>query len=212
MTVSPKIGTLYKWSYPPAPLNENLEIEPIYSIQTYLRVRETASLPRTSRFNQYIHISAQNSISDRSKIPIGKSLSEWKSQDMQSNVTLTSSSNLKEDYQKENRSQYERGELAAREIHYSAIIPDVAFASFISRRNPQVFKEKAFDTSGLDKIFTAAWISESEVVIGTKCNRLVVINVDTGTQRIIPSDSSRSGNTILISSQYTNFVSSNAWR
>ncbi|KAI8853554.1 WD40-repeat-containing domain protein [Chytridium lagenaria] len=56
-----------------------------------------------------------------------------------------------------------------------------------SRRLPAKLQERQFDVSGLDKIFASLWLNDSEIVLGTKCNRLIVMNVNTSKRFEIPS-------------------------
>ena len=58
---------------------------------------------------------------------------------------------------------------------------------FLIRKTPQALKENVYETSGVDKIFASAWISDQEVVLGTKCDKIVVLNTQTGKQIQIPS-------------------------
>jgi DDB1- and CUL4-associated factor 12 len=134
----------------------------------------------------------------RSHSPV-KSFIDWWSQD--SSATLRSSSSREklsswaspqelletsmEEIVANTRSEIELVNL----FEYSSMNPEVDFEGYVMRKNPATLKEKLHDTKGLDKIFTSAWLSDTEVVMGTKCNRIVVMNVDTGKQTIIPSPS-----------------------
>jgi WD repeat-containing protein 40A len=61
------------------------------------------------------------------------------------------------------------------------------YSDLISRKLPGVFQENAYQSNEMDKIFTSAWLSDSEVVFGTKCNKMVVLNVHTNKMFYIPS-------------------------
>lgn len=40
-------------------------------------------------------------------------------------------------------------------------------------------KESPVDLNTMNKVFCSQWLSELEVVFGTKCNKLMVYNIDT---------------------------------
>ncbi|KAJ3168875.1 DDB1- and CUL4-associated factor 12 [Geranomyces variabilis] len=62
-----------------------------------------------------------------------------------------------------------------------------ALSSFISRRLPGAYGEPVeLDLDGADKIFAAVWLNDNHVVLGTKCNRMCVLAVDTGRKVWIP--------------------------
>ncbi|GJJ78816.1 DDB1- and CUL4-associated factor 12 [Entomortierella parvispora] len=56
-------------------------------------------------------------------------------------------------------------------------------ADIVSSRMPLIVAEREYAMNGHDKIFTAKWISSDEVLMGTKCNKLFVL--DTRTNRRI---------------------------
>jgi WD repeat-containing protein 40A len=58
---------------------------------------------------------------------------------------------------------------------------------FASRRLPSVFREHEYDLSGMDKVFSAAWLSDNQVVVGTKCQNLVIIDVKSNKKTLVPS-------------------------
>ena len=42
----------------------------------------------------------------------------------------------------------------------------------LARRLPCLLNEKKLDFGSCDKIFTSDWLSEDQVVVGTKCNKV----------------------------------------
>ncbi|CAI9731257.1 DDB1CUL4-associated and CUL4-associated factor 12-like [Octopus vulgaris] len=52
---------------------------------------------------------------------------------------------------------------------------------------PQLFKEKEFILEYFNKIFASQWLDKNLVVMGTKCNKLIVLDVVTGRMFDIPS-------------------------
>ena len=44
----------------------------------------------------------------------------------------------------------------------------------VSRRLPHLLREKTLDIGKTDKVFASEWITEEEVVVGTKCNKVCV--------------------------------------
>ena len=44
----------------------------------------------------------------------------------------------------------------------------------LSRRLPHLLRERALDIGKTDKVFASEWITEEEVVVGTKCNKVCV--------------------------------------
>ncbi|KAJ3102620.1 DDB1- and CUL4-associated factor 12 [Phlyctochytrium planicorne] len=57
----------------------------------------------------------------------------------------------------------------------------------VSRSLPSRLEERQFNVVGMDKIFASVWLNDSEIVIGTKCNRLFVLNAMTSKKVEIPS-------------------------
>ena len=55
-------------------------------------------------------------------------------------------------------------------------------SSHFSRRLPIILREREFDLSNtnLNKIFTCQWLDDRKVIMGTKCNKLVVLDTITG--------------------------------
>ncbi|GAB1611029.1 DDB1- and CUL4-associated factor 12-like [Argonauta hians] len=69
---------------------------------------------------------------------------------------------------------------------------------------PQLFKEKEFVLEYFNKVFACQWLDKNLVVMGTKCNKLIVLDVVTGRLFDIPSlkstTTTTSNNTTVTSS------------
>ncbi|KAG0379916.1 DDB1- and CUL4-associated factor 12 [Mortierella sp. AD032] len=50
---------------------------------------------------------------------------------------------------------------------------------YVSSRVPTIIAEREYDVEGYDKVFAATWLNSEEVLMGTKCNKLAVLNVRT---------------------------------
>lgn len=61
-----------------------------------------------------------------------------------------------------------------------------AIASLNTRRLPYVLSEREIEVGNINKIFASEWISDHQVVIGTKCNRLMALDVTHNHQVSIP--------------------------
>ena len=46
------------------------------------------------------------------------------------------------------------------------------FGHELARRLPHLLREKTVDLGETDKVFASQWLSEDEVIAGTKCNRV----------------------------------------
>lgn len=57
---------------------------------------------------------------------------------------------------------------------------------YAARRLPARLEETSFDLRGYDKVFSSAWISERLVLIGTKCQNLILLDILTGKKVLIP--------------------------
>jgi WD repeat-containing protein 40A len=209
--------TIENWSYPPYKLTNNDEKDNSISIQDYIRSRELFSVSRTSRIGQHSNNLTQyqhnNSFVSKIPAPMVKKLFNWISADSSSCETLLSTYNMNEKASSWDSQlildvrtpKYDI--LHVVEIQRASVNPQDVFAGFIMRRNPQVFREKSYKTAGLDKIFTSAWLSDFEVVMGTKCNKVVVMNIKTGQQTILPSSIDESPSTFDIQNANTaNFI------
>eukprot|EP00842_Homolaphlyctis_polyrhiza_P006318 jgi/Hompol1/6688/HPOL_002538-RA len=58
---------------------------------------------------------------------------------------------------------------------------------YIARKLPAALRETEFYMPNNDKIFASVWLSDDEVVVGTKCSKLIVLNTVTGKRTDIPS-------------------------
>lgn len=56
----------------------------------------------------------------------------------------------------------------------------------LARRLPYLLTERKLDFGNCDKIFSSSWLSEDQVVVGTKCNKLYVVDVTSGKRVLIP--------------------------
>ncbi|XP_052277575.1 DDB1- and CUL4-associated factor 12-like isoform X9 [Dreissena polymorpha] len=65
---------------------------------------------------------------------------------------------------------------------------------YVSQLMPQLFREKEFRLGQINKVFSAKWLNHKQVVFGTKCNKLKVLDTQTSDVVVIPSlkSSSRS--------------------
>jgi DDB1- and CUL4-associated factor 12 len=57
---------------------------------------------------------------------------------------------------------------------------------FTSRRFPQTAHEMEFDFEGKDKIFSSLWLNSHQIVVGTKCQKLIILDFHSGKQISIP--------------------------
>ncbi|KAJ3069054.1 hypothetical protein HK102_007004, partial [Quaeritorhiza haematococci] len=78
-------------------------------------------------------------------------------------------------------------ELIGADTGHTSLSNPNRLSSFVARRIPKLMSPREFDVQGYDKVFASTWLSQSEVVVGTKCNRLLILNVDTGRRFEIPS-------------------------
>ncbi|OAQ23167.1 WD40 repeat-like protein [Linnemannia elongata AG-77] len=50
---------------------------------------------------------------------------------------------------------------------------------YVSSRVPTIITEREYDVEGYDKVFAVTWLNSEEVLMGTKCNKLIVLNTRT---------------------------------
>lgn len=65
--------------------------------------------------------------------------------------------------------------------------PQQIVDGYISQLMPQLFRERQYSLGQINKIFTSQWLNNHQVVFGTKCNKLEVIDLNTGNIDHIPS-------------------------
>lgn len=58
---------------------------------------------------------------------------------------------------------------------------------YVAQRMPVLFSEREFPVGRINKIFTSQWLNDKQVVFGTKCNKLMVLDVQNGRLDNIPS-------------------------
>ncbi|XP_071964231.1 DDB1- and CUL4-associated factor 12-like [Antedon mediterranea] len=75
------------------------------------------------------------------------------------------------------------------------------------RRIPSLFREAEINLDSLNKVFASKWLSSREVVLGTKCNKVVKLDVVTGEKVQIPSLKGRSSTQPTRSFDFANFFS-----
>ncbi|KAF9580020.1 DDB1- and CUL4-associated factor 12 [Lunasporangiospora selenospora] len=56
----------------------------------------------------------------------------------------------------------------------------------VMSRVPMVLKEHEYTFAGYDKIFASAWLNEDEVLVGTKCDQMAILNVRTNRRIVVP--------------------------
>ncbi|KAG0022957.1 hypothetical protein BGZ80_010723, partial [Entomortierella chlamydospora] len=55
-------------------------------------------------------------------------------------------------------------------------------ANYVSTRIPSIIREHEYSVVGYDKVFAATWITGEDVLFGTKCNKIVLLNTRTDKQ------------------------------
>ena len=58
---------------------------------------------------------------------------------------------------------------------------------YTARKLPSIIKEREFSLPETDKIFASEWLSDTEIVLGTKCNKIQILDTITGKMVNIPS-------------------------
>lgn len=64
---------------------------------------------------------------------------------------------------------------------------DITAQKFACRKLPRLLKERELKLEAIDKIFAANWLNERQVVVGSKCNKLIVLDAMSGHMTEIPS-------------------------
>lgn len=58
---------------------------------------------------------------------------------------------------------------------------------YVSKHIPPLLAEKEFELGKINKIFSSHWLDDRQVAMGTKCNKLIVLDTKAGKQFHIPS-------------------------
>lgn len=73
-------------------------------------------------------------------------------------------------------------QLSGKCINAQKIVDD-----YVSHQAPGLMKEKEYDLGSNNKVFASKWLDDKQVVFGTKCNKLMVMDVYCGRTIQIPS-------------------------
>ncbi|XP_013378753.1 DDB1- and CUL4-associated factor 12 [Lingula anatina] len=65
--------------------------------------------------------------------------------------------------------------------------PDNLTNRFLAQQMPGLFQEKEYNLGTINKVFTSQWLSDRQVVVGTKCNKIIVLDLQTCQMSTIPS-------------------------
>ncbi|RHZ87740.1 hypothetical protein Glove_30g55 [Diversispora epigaea] len=76
--------------------------------------------------------------------------------------------------------------LYQRELGINKTKRPVNYSSFVSSKIPYLLTESQIDLKDHDKIFSSHWISDNEIIVGTKCNKLLILNIKTNKRFEIP--------------------------
>ena len=69
--------------------------------------------------------------------------------------------------------------------HHKLIVKELP--DYVSQNIPKILTEKELDLGSMNKVFASQWLNDSQVVLGTKCNKLMVIDVGTNDLVNIPT-------------------------
>lgn len=64
--------------------------------------------------------------------------------------------------------------------------PNKLLTPYVTRKLPGIFCAKDYNMGSIDKIFASHWLDCKNIVYGTKCNKLCILNVLTGKSTVIP--------------------------
>ena len=53
-------------------------------------------------------------------------------------------------------------------------VPRETIGNFLSGYMPSLFQEKEYNIRKINKVFASQWLSDKQVVIGTKCNKVSI--------------------------------------
>lgn len=66
-------------------------------------------------------------------------------------------------------------------------VPEKIVYDFVTQQIPGLLEEKEYKMGKINKIFSAKWLNNNQIAIGTKCNKLLILDVNTGRILNIPS-------------------------
>lgn len=65
--------------------------------------------------------------------------------------------------------------------------PETLVSGFLSKQMPSLFQEKEYPLGSINKVFSAQWLTDRQVVMGTKCNKILVQDLISNKIDRIPS-------------------------
>lgn len=74
-----------------------------------------------------------------------------------------------------------------RQYGLSSTDPQTIVAGYVARQLPGLLRETQYDLGHINKVFAAQWVSDRQVAFGTKCNKLIVMDLKTRQMARIPS-------------------------
>ena len=67
--------------------------------------------------------------------------------------------------------------ICGRELLPDARMPSELAAGGLARSLPRCLRERRLNLGEMDKVFASQWLSENEVIVGTKCNKVSCVCV-----------------------------------